>query len=729
LFVLSLSFTLTTEQMKPTLPARPTFLSLAVSQALLASLPVAAQDTTLPQVVVTAPGVRNNSASVGSFGNTPLLDTPAAINVVTTEQLQDAGSHTTTGITRFDASVNEAYNAVGYAEQFSVRGFALDNATSYRKDGLPITSDASIPLENKERVELLKGLAGLQAGIATPGGILNYVTKRPTDTPVRSVTLEASERGTLYGAVDLGGRFDDQRFGYRINAAAERLRSYVKGADGERQFVSGAFDWRLTPQALLQLDLDYQHKSQVSVPGFQLINGTDLPTGIAADTMLNNQPWTKPVRTDSFNVGLNFSYQLNDDWKASLAVNRHHFRRDDFAAFPYGCAAAGLFPGFCANGDYDVYDYQSENESKTLLAGQAQLQGKFATGTMQHQLTAGVSLSRRRDYFGDCVYGTLDCAGSAANGTSNIYQPVTVPASTIAPGPVQLRRKDNEDAVYVQDVLALSSAVKLHAGVRYARVERSQFDTAGALNARYDHGYALPNVALVLHPQDNWTVYGSFSQGLEHGGIAPLLTTNVNQMLDPSKSRQWELGTKAELAQGLRLSAALFQITKPLEYTDAGFTYVRNGEAVHRGIELAAQGQFTRGLTTGISLTALDARQRGTGEATLDDKRVTNVPSFKSLVYADYAVAALPGVAVTGRWNYASAKAFNPDNSVKVPAYHVFDLGARYVMRVAGKPTTLRLQVDNVFDKFYWRDVTQSLGGYLFPGAPRTVKLSAQFDL
>src|SRR5207247_209668 len=104
-----------------------------------------------------------------------------------------------------DASVSDSYNAVGYSEQFSIRGFNLDNASSYRKDGFAIPADAQIPLENKERIEILKGLAGLQAGVAAPGGIVNYVTKRPTAAPLRSATFEVRERGTVYGAFDLGG--------------------------------------------------------------------------------------------------------------------------------------------------------------------------------------------------------------------------------------------------------------------------------------------------------------------------------------------------------------------------------------------------------------------------------------------------------------------------------------------------------------------------------------------
>jgi iron complex outermembrane receptor protein len=719
--------------MIPITNTRRSLLVLAVANALAAMSPARAQqaDKTLPEVTVSATTearARAGSASVGGLSEAPVLQTPASVSVITSEQMQNLGIRQTTEAVRLDASVNEAYNAIGYAEQFSIRGFPLDNESSYRKDGLPISSDAQIPLENKERIEILKGLAGLQAGIATPGGILNFVTKRPTNVPLRSVVIEARERGTLYGAVDLGGRSDDQRFGYRINAAGEKLRSYVRGADGERQFVSGAFDWRLTPQALLQLDLDYQHKSQLTVPGFQLIGGTALPTGISGRTMLNNQSWSRPVETDSGNIGLRFEYQLNADWNTAFAVNRHSFKRDDFAAFPYGCASEGLFPGFCANGDYDVYDYQSENESKTLLAGQATIHGKFATGAIGHELTAGAMSYRRRDEFGDCVYGTVDCAGSVANGTSNIYNPVAVPASTISTGPVRLRRRGVENSLFVQDILALSPQLKLHLGTRFTRIERDQFDTAGDRNARYDQNHVLPNVALVFNPRRDWTVYGSYAQGLEHGGTAPLLTTNVNEILDPSKSKQFELGVKAAFARDWTMSAALFRITRPFEYTDAAFTYVRNGEAVHEGVEFSAQGRAARDLTVGVSLAALDARQQDTGVPAFDGKRVTNVPKFRSAAYLDYAVPQMAGLALNGNWQYASSKAFSPDNSVKVPGYHLFNLGARYATRVSGASTTLRFNIDNVFDKFYWRDVTQSLGGYLFPGAPRTFRVSAQFD-
>ncbi len=690
--------------------------ALAIAQAfpVLAQTQAAPPEQDVTEVVITATRAGAERASVAGFADAPLLQTPASVSVITREQMQALNLRSTTDASRYDASIGDAYNAVGYAEQFSIRGFKLDNARSYRKDGLAISGDTQIPLENKDRIEVLKGLAGLQAGVAAPGGIVNYATKRPTNETLRSALLEVSERGTVLGTLDLGGRFADRRFGYRINLAGERLRSYIDGADGHRNFISGAFDWQITPQALLQIDADYQKKSQVSAPGFQLIDGVSLPH-VAADTMLNNQPWSYPVETESSNIGVRFQYRFNPDWQAVVGANRHDFKRDDYTAFPYGCTAQELYPGFCGNGDYDVYDYRSLGEKKKPLAAQAMLQGRFATGALRHELTAGLSYFQNKERWADYLYEYA--------GVSNIHRPVAVQPLAWTSDPATERRVDRESSAFVQDIVGLTDALKLHAGARYTKVRRNEL----GLTAQTDAGFWLPNVALVYSPRANVSGYVSYAQGLEHGGIAPIGTTFPNRALAPGKSKQVEAGVKAEV-RGISLAAAVFQIDKGLEYTDATNTFVRNGEARHRGLEMSAQGKATRALTVGASLAALHTEQDGTGQAFFDGKRVTNVPAFRSTVFADYALPQVPGLSVNGDWQFVAKKAFDQANTVMVPKYHVVNLGASYATRAAGRPLTLRAQVRNAFDKFYWRDVTQDLGGYLFPGPERTFRVSAQLD-
>jgi iron complex outermembrane receptor protein len=690
---------------------RLTLAALAVASAFV---PAAhAQEQKMTEVVISANRVTAERSSVAGFSEQPLLQTPASVSVLTREQLQELNIRSTTDAAKYDASIGDAYNAVGYAEQFSIRGFKLDNASSYRKDGHAISGDTQIPLENKESIEVLRGLAGLQMGVAAPGGIVNYVTKRPTDNNLRSVLLEVSERGSVLGTVDLGGRFEDRRFGYRINAAGERMRSIIKGADGHRSFVSGAFDFRISPQALLQFDADYQKKSQKSAPGFQLIGGASLPD-VDPATFLNDQPWAKPVETTSSNIGVNFEYQLSPEWKATLSANQHHFKRDDYTAFPYGCSSEELWPGFCSNGDYDVYDYRSLGEKKKPLSAKAQLNGSFATGAVRHQLAAGLSFFSNHESWGDYVY---DLAG-----VSNIYRPMVVPMSPSMPGPVSERRSDNERAAYVQDIVGLTDQLALHAGARYVSARRSQVDAAPTNNH-----FWLPNAALVFSPTPKLSYYVSYAQGLQHGGVAPIETTNTGTALAPGKSKEVELGAKADV-NGISLSAALYQIEQGLEFTNPANTFVRSGQDRHRGLEFSAQGKLTRELGLGASMAAIHTEQEGTGLAIFDGKRVTNVPNFKSTVWADYVVADVPGLKLSANWQFAGKKAFDQENKVMVPSYSVVNLGGSYATRMGGSSLILRAQVKNAFDKFYWRDVTPELGGYLFPGSPRSFQLSAQVD-
>jgi iron complex outermembrane receptor protein len=697
---------------------KQTLVALAVFQAFSAHAQSTAEPMT--EVVVTASKwVATDRASVAGFSDAPLMQTPASVTAIGREQLQDLSIRNTTEAMRFDASVSDSYNAVGYAEQFSIRGFRLENESSYRKDGIAISGDTQIPLENKERIETLKGLAGLTAGVAAPGGIVNYAVKRPTTSALRSVTLEARERGTIYGALDLGGRFEDTRFGYRINAAAEKLRSYVKGADGERQFVSAAFDWQISPQALLQIDMDHQHKAQITAPGYQLIRGTELPANVSPKMLLNDQAWTKPVDTRSSNIGVRFAYKFSDAWHASVNTNKHNFRRDDYTAFPYGCSneGAGFYPGYCSNGDYDVYDYQSTGERKNPFGTQALLQGKFATGAVKHALTLGASTLDRSDFFGDYVY---DYAGS-----SNIYNNVQVPPAPGAPatGPVHERRKDTERAVFAQDIITLSQQFKVHAGVRQVQVKRV---AEGIKKGPWD--FTLPSLALVYTPTQDWMAYGSYSHGLQHGGTADKGTSNETDVLAPGRSKQVEFGLKGIVNNSMTVSAALFQIKQGLEYENAVPTFVRSGEEMHRGLELGAQGTAGKSLAYSVSLTAISMRQEGTGNAALDGKRPPNVAPFKSTSVLEYAVPSIAGLKLSGVWQYSGKKAFDNENSVFVPGYHLFGLGGAYATQIGGVKTTLRASVDNVTDKFYWRDVSPLLGGYLLPGAPRTARVSAQFD-
>ena len=682
----------------------------------------------LPTVNVTASGnsgqgSRARAASVAGFDDAPLLDTPASVAVVTKDQIANQQSRLLSDVVKNDASIGENYAPVGYYENFAIRGIALDPASAYRIDGLTVAGEQNIALENKERVEFLKGVAGLQAGVSNAGGIVNYVTKRPAD--VRSVMFGTDSNGSRYVGADVGALFGEHKqFGLRVNAAHEDIHSYVDHGDGWRDFASVAASWAITSKTLLQFNAEYQQKAQRSVAGYQLLGGTTLPTNVSPRTMLTPQSWAQPVRNTSLNYNLRLDTEFNSDWRGTVQAGRSRTVIDDYLAFPYG---NGFSPVFGANGDFDVYDYRSPDDDRRNDEVQAFINGKFSTGFIKHDLTLGLSLMRR-------VIDKSDGISSYV-GSDNIYNTTPLafdPSTDTIPG--SYRNLDSrQKAIFFSDRVSFSDQWQVIAGGRQVWLNEQAFNSDGSTNRTTNRNLFLPQLALIYKPVQNMSIYGSYAETLTLGTSAPFWVTNYPTILSPSVARQLETGVKYDVNPDLSLTAAVFRIRKAYEYQqpndDGTFTYVQQGRQTNTGIEFGANGKLTPRLQVGASVAVTRARASGTGTAAYDNQQAVNVPRLRSAVYADYAVPGIDGLNAQGSWLYSSSKPVTRDGSVSLPAAHVFNAGLRYQTKFGGHAATIRLNVDNVFDKRYWKDAGEYLGdSYVHLGAPRTARLSLQYD-
>lgn len=702
---------------------------LGLSLALPASHSLAQDSITLAPVQVSevySEGYQVEHASVAGFAPAPLLDTPASIAVFSKQLLADRQVRTLSEVLQSDASVGESYAPIGYYENVNVRGFELNAASSYKINGQTIAGEQNVALENKQQVELLKGLSGLQSGVAEPGGLINYVTKRPED--VRSVTLSSNEQGERYIATDLGGWFGSERqFGVRANLAHEDIRSYVDHADGKRDFASLAFDWQITPDAVLQLDAEYQQREQRSVPGYQLLGSSSLPHDIDPHDRLAYQQWAKPVTIDSLNLGGRFDYRFSDNWTGSLSASRSKVVIDDYSSFAWGCygapscATSSVPNHFSPEGDYDIYDYRSPDDTRRTDEAQAALNGRFEAMGLGHDLTVGASAQRRtldqRPYFNEMI------------GSGNIYQPTPVlPPSDKTVGDSTRRLDSRQYGLFANDRISFNEQWQTVLGARLVRLDEKTFNEQGDPGRHTRDYQLLPNAALIYKPRPDISVYTSYSKGISSGGTAPWFASNTAEILAPTLSHQLELGIKRDW-QRLSLSAALFQLRQAYQYSRpdgvGNFTYVQQGQQKNIGLELGASGWLSERLQINASAAAIRARVKNSGTADYEDHQAINVPNFRAAVQADYSLP-IPGLALLGGARYSASKYANQAGTVEVGSYAVFDLGSRYSTRIGGYDTVLRLMVDNVFDKRYWRDADEYLGdGYLFQGAPRTARVSA----
>jgi iron complex outermembrane recepter protein len=701
----------------------------------------AQSETQLSPVVVTGEkgtGYVARGAMIGGPGGTEevaLKDIPASVTVISKDLLDDRQARVMSEAAKLDASIGDYYAAMGYYENLYIRGFPLDAATSYRINGMSVTGEQNIAFENKERLEILKGVGAMQAGAASPGGLINYVTKRPKD--VQSFTLGTGERGTQYVAADYGTFLGESKsLGIRINAANENIRPYVKSAKGERQFFSLAADAKISSKTLVKFDFEYQDKSQKSVPGLMLLGGTTLPS-VKADINLSHYSWVLPTEIKSKNIGLRLDHEINDSLKLFANANRSEVKINDRLAYPYGCTAIAGDPTtnistFCSNGKYDVYDFRSDGEIRRNDHLQTGLSGKNTIGEIKHQWILGVSELKRSVYKGASVY--------EYRGQDNINSlNANINPSTGSTGSIYKILDHTQSSLFAHDQVSLTQKSKLFLGHRVVEMKQAAYDVYTSNQySSLNKTWHLPQIGASYSLTQQLTNYVSYSKGVEPGTIALPDSFRNSQVMAPRRTEQIEMGSKYAINTDSLFSFTVFQSERPNEYAidyrqdGDGFyrsTLVQDGKITNTGAEASLAYKATNRLNILSSAMYLEAKQSGASLSNQNGKQAIGIPRWKAVLFADYLLPQVENLSAQGGWTYISSKGVTLDNSIKASGYHKFDAGLKYIDRLGSSQATYRVQIENVFDKFYWRDVSQTYGSNtLYPGAPRIFRATATFD-
>jgi iron complex outermembrane receptor protein len=706
-------------------------LVLAAGAAAFAQEPPA----TLPGVVVEsmAPPPALRRIEINTLSNAPMAETPITAGVVTAEEIANRGVQTLSQAIRDQPSAGDGYNTIGFIETLVVRGFRLDSLLNYRRDGVPISNYTPLAVFNLEAIEIVNGPASVVGGAGTPGGLVNYRIKRPTETALAMLSAEVSERGTVLLQGDFGGRFGDGgAFGYRINAAAEERRPYPIDADGRRGFVSGWFDWRPGPKTTLVAEFDYNAVRQISVPGYGLMavddedRGTVLPAPITPRQNLNSQPWSLPFESRAVAGSLRWLQQLGGSWRFELLAGGQNITTNDRIAFPDGCSAGPVYvyPGICANGDVDIYDYRSNDERRRIGTLDALLAGTATTGAVRHELRFNARHTRASERFPPLqTYNFV--------GISNVYAPVVLPDDP-TPNVLNPELSQTVSELAASDVMRAGPG-SLWLGGRWVRLQRSSALSDGSEAVSFDQRVLVPWAALGWQPWAGGFAYASYSKGVEIEVVPSRADQFVNYgaALPALKSTQVEVGFKQVAAGGDAFTLALFSIDKPygddIELPDGRLLRVAGArEARHRGLEASGVVGIGPALRVEARAAWIDARTTKAIDPELVGKRTTNVAPFAASLSAAWQVPGAPGLELSSLFLYSAAKPVLPDNSVELSPYWQWDLAASYRWLWSGYRMTLRGGIENVTNTLYWREApTEAWGGtYLFPAQPRLFRLA-----
>ena len=655
------------------------------------------------------PGYNVDVVQVGAFRNRDLLDTPATVEVVNRALLDDQGAQGLADALRNTPGITQQTTSPFNTNTFNSRGLQIQALTNYRLNGgLPIINYAPMPLEDKQRVELLQGVSALYYGFATPSGILNLVTKRAGAEPVTSVYANADSNGGFGAGFDVGRTLGaDQRWGVRINGYAADTPGQAKGINGNRQLISGAFDWRASESLTFRADVEYYRREGEEQGGITLPSAVDGVITLPAVPSPSKRysPEGAEFDTWGFNAALRADLEIAPDWTVRAEGGVADAHRDRMQV--------RLGSIDLASGDGTLAITETPDQFWQNRYGRLELAGKWRTGPLTHELLFGVSrTAQKRDHQTSIKYKPV---------AQNLYDPVAIDRGSLTVSSTSVTQGNRawDTGAYAMDIIGVGSHLQVIGGARYVdyRVKDSDGD--------YTVHTVTPTAALVVRPTGHTSLYASYLQGLESAGVAPDDAVNAGEVLKPERSRQWEIGGRIEVL-GATASLAWFDINRALAYENGAGVYVVNGRALHRGVEGSLQGNLGKQVEVAISGQYLDAVQDKTGVAAQDGKRVLNAPRWSGSAFVQYRPAGFEHFAVNAGAYYIGARYADALNLARLPGYVTFSLGGSYRFELSGhRAVTLRVNADNIAGKRYWA----TGGTTLYPGDGRTVRASLTFDM
>lgn len=668
-------------------------------------------------------GVAANEATAGVLGDLPLIEAPYSVNVINQHLLEIQQSTTYTDYLKNVPGSNTGNVAIGF---FSLRGFAVSasdgGSGGYLYDGLPghTALSESYQLDGFDRIEAFKGPSAFLAGVggaSSLGGTLNYVPKRAGDEPVRSIETEFTNRGLFGVGADVGDRFGaNQQFGYRINARFRDGEQAAERYDWRQQAATLALDWRATQNLSFALHLERADNDFQEIPPFfALAPGVRVPAAPSASDNIA-QSWDE-VRFEGESIYGRADWTFATDWTITAQAISSQTSRPNVKS-----ARLGFINDDDGNATLFGFEDGFKNDSDS---GQLLLRGKVVSGPLSHRLTAGVS-----SFSGQSLSAI---AGGTGAFDTPIFNPVDSPEpAAIEPQPALVPvNKFHGSSLLLSDIADFGEHWSALLAGRYAKYSQDNFVDSDPTDAdptlvgveAAPVSKISPTVALMFKPFTGALLYANYAEGLEPGGTAPIGTLNSGQRLDPLITEQIEMGAKLERGEMI-YTLALFDLKRPSEFVNGAGRFVQDGEQRHQGIELTATGRVLPNLDIVAGTALIDPKIEQSGDETIEGKRPVSVPRITANLFADYGIAALPGLFVNAGVYHNAKQFLDSGNTQELESWTRFDVGARYETSFGKMAARFLLAIENVTDEDYW--IGQA--GILTIANPLTVKLSARFD-
>lgn len=653
----------------------------------------------------------------------PLRDIPQTINVLKSDLLAQQGATTlrdalrnVTGIT-FQAG--EGGTPAG--DQMTIRGFSA--RTDMFVDGVRDTGGYSRDTFNLEQVEVAKGPSSAIAGRGSTGGSINMVSKTPGLAPAFGATLEGGSADSKRGTIDVNQPIAG------VQGAAFRVNAMWNDGGTAGRDVARDKRWAVAPSVELgirtptRLTLSYLHMSQDNIPdyGVPWVPAANVPLAAYAGGRgpADSSNYYGLVNRDYENIDNDIATaQVEHNFTSGLTlrnVTRYGNTDRDSIITP---------PRFVSNDSTDIRrtDMKSRDQNDGIIANQTNLTAHYGSGSVRHDVVAGLELSRETSKnFARVESGSA----SPVSPNTDFFHPNPYDAysGTIARTGAFTDAAARSAGVYAFDTLALGAKWQLTGGLRWDRFavdyESVPVDAVSTALARIDR-MVSGRAGAVYKPREQGSLYVGYATSFNPSaeGLS-LSASTVN--LEPEKTRNFEAGTKWDfMGDRLSVNGAAFRTEKTNARTpglNAGDPpTVLQGKQVVDGIELGLSGTINPRWTGFASYSFMHSEIPQSNTPAELEQALALTPRHTFNLWTTYEV--WRNVRAGGGAQFMDGVFRNATNTVNVPSYWILNALAEYGLN---EHLTLRLNGNNLGDTDY---VDRVGGGHYIPGPRRTVMLS-----
>ena len=638
-------------------------------------------------VTVTAPsGYVADSATTATKTDTPLIETPQSVSVITLDQMRSRNVQTLGETVRYSAGVGvDRFGADARFDWFSIRGFDESSYGLFRDNSRwqSGTVEGQIDPYMLQEVDVIRGPSSVLYGQNTPGGLVNLVTKRPQTEPSGELVFNfgSYHRKQIQG--DITGPLDQNaHWRYRLTGLFRDSETQVKYVPDDRRLIAPALTWAPGNNTTLTILSDYQF-DDLGWAQFLPSQGTFTanPNGRIRTDFFTGEPGYDYFHRQQWSIGYLFEHRFSDVWTVRQTSRYSKIAFDGKTAF-----GGGLQSDLRSLSRFGF----SNNLALGLYTLDSQALAQFKTKSVEHTVLFGVDYSH---------LDTKVNSGFSFAPALDVFNPVygqTVPALFI------YNRTDepsHQTGFYAQDNIKIDKKLVITLS---GREDLTKLTTRNLLagSASEQSPSKFTGRAGITYVSDfGLAPYFSYSTSF-------LPTTGVNFYgvpFNPTTGTQYEGGVKYQPRESNSfITASVFQLNqRNVQTPDPAnpLNTIQTGEIRARGIELEGVASVFRGLKLQSSYSYLNQEVTKTTDPTQAGKRPTLVPKQLFSFAADYTVSKGPLLGLGGNVGvrYVGTTAGDPQNTFILPAYTLLDASVRYDYK------RIRLQVNatNLADKIY----------------------------